>query len=115
MTILGRLVLEGIAAVRGAEDGATARQDSAYVSELEFARPFGPDQAIEAIRNADDPPLIFQDGGFYDCAYNRVQAGRVAPPVQMPMQWMSFIRSRLPCLGSPLFRFAVPDSGIVVT
>ncbi len=76
--VFGGLVTERIAAVGGAEDGASAGQDAADVFEGEFARAFGPDEPVEAVGDADDLPLIFQDGGLDRGADDRVEAGGVA-------------------------------------
>ena len=57
-------VFERIAAIGGAQNGSAARQNSAHVLEREFEGFLRPDQAVEAIRNADDFPVVFQDGSI---------------------------------------------------
>ena len=54
-------VFERIAAIGGAQDGAAARQNAADVLEREFVGFLRPDQAVEAVRDADDLPLVFQE------------------------------------------------------
>jgi hypothetical protein len=69
------LVLKGIAAVGGTEDGAAA-----YASEREFTGPLGPDETIEAIGDADDFPMVLENGGLDRGPNDGVEAGRVAAP-----------------------------------
>ena len=64
LAILDHLVVEGIAAVGRAEDGAATRQDAADVFEFKLARFLRPDQTVEAVRNANDFPLILEDRSF---------------------------------------------------
>ena len=75
--VLDGFVLKGIAAVGGAEDGAAAREDSADVFESEFSGTIGPDETVEAVGDADDSPLVFEDGGFDGGADDGVEAGGV--------------------------------------
>ena len=46
----------------------------------EFVGFLRPDQAIETVRDADHPPLVFQEGGFYCSADYGVQARSIAAP-----------------------------------
>ena len=61
LAVFDGAVLEGIAAIGGAQDGAAARQNPADVLQREFVGFFRPDQPVEAVRDADDFPLIFQE------------------------------------------------------
>ena len=79
-TILDRFVVEGISAIGSAQDRAATRQDAANVFERELAGFFRPDQAIKAVRDADDFPLVFKDGRLDGGADDGVQAGRIATP-----------------------------------
>src|SRR5580704_18081688 len=63
--VLDGAVVEGVAAIRSSEDGAAAGQNSADVVEGERTRFLRPDQAIEAIGNADHPPVVFENRGFH--------------------------------------------------
>ena len=74
------LVVEGIAAVGGAEDRAAAGQNAADVFEGELERFFRPDEAVEAVGDADDLPVVFEDGGLDGGADDGVEAGSVAAP-----------------------------------
>ena len=77
-TVLDTFVVERIAAVGGAQDSAPAGQNAAHVFEREFAGPFRPNQPVEAIGNADDLPLVLEDGGLHRGADDRIKAGGVA-------------------------------------
>ena len=92
--VIAGLVVEGIAAIGGAEDSPAAGEDSTYIREGEFARTFRPDEAVEAIGNTDHFPFVFEYGGFHGGTDHRVEAGRVAAPVQMPIQRISVIAAR---------------------
>ena len=76
--ILDGAVVEGIAAIRGSENGTAAGQNSADIVEGEGTRFFRPDQAIEAIGNADDSPVVFENGRFHGRADNRIQARSIS-------------------------------------
>ena len=76
--MLDFLVVKRVATVSGAEDCSSARQDTADFLEREFEGFFRPDQAIEAIGDADDLPSIFEDGGLGGGADDGVEAGRVS-------------------------------------
>ena len=52
-------VAEWIAAIGGAENRSAAREDSADVGQFQRARLVGPDEALEAILNADHLPVVF--------------------------------------------------------
>src|SRR5579872_4700471 len=78
--IFNGAVAEGIAAVSSAEDSSATGQNSADIFEGEWPRFFGPDQAVEAVRNANDLPVVLEDGGFNDRADNRIQTGSVSAP-----------------------------------
>jgi hypothetical protein len=80
LTVLHCLVLKRVAAVGGAEDGAAAGQDAARTFERKFNRALGPDQPIEAVGDADDFPVIFENGRIADSADDGVKPGRVAAP-----------------------------------
>src|SRR5882762_8120719 len=70
-------LLEGITAIRGAQDSAVARQDTADVFERELARLLRPEQAVEAVGDANDFRLMLENGRFDDSAEDGVEAGRV--------------------------------------
>ena len=57
--VLNAPVIERIAAIGGAKNGAAAWQNAADVLQREFVRFLRPDQAIKTIRNADHLPLVF--------------------------------------------------------
>jgi hypothetical protein len=78
LTVLLGFVTEGIAAIGGAENSAAARQDSADPVEGELKRFLGPDEAVEAIGNADDFPMVFEDGRFGGGANDSIEAGSVS-------------------------------------
>jgi len=78
--VLDDLVVKRIAAIGGAKDGAAAGQDSADVLEGKWPGFFRPDQAIEAVGNADDPPVIFENGRLDGGTDDRIQTGGVAAP-----------------------------------
>ena len=78
LAVLHFFVVKRIAAVGGAEDGSSARQNAADFLEREFERFFRPDEAVEAIGDADDLPPVLQDGGFGGGADDGVEAGRVS-------------------------------------
>jgi hypothetical protein len=56
LSVFGRLVLERIAAIRGAQNRPAMRQNSADALERLFEGPLRPDQPVEAVRN----PMTFQ-------------------------------------------------------
>src|SRR5579872_4500698 len=78
--IFNGAVAEGIAAVSSAEDSSATGQNSADIFEREWPRFFRPDQTVEAVRNANDLPVVLEDGGFNDRADNRIQTGSVSAP-----------------------------------
>ena len=80
LSVIVDAIGEGIAAIGGAEDGSAARQDAADVVERERAAFFRPDEAVEAVADADDVVAIFEDGGFYRRADDRVESGTVSTP-----------------------------------
>src|SRR5580658_5821129 len=61
LPVLLGLVVERIAAIGGAEDGAAARQNPAYAVQRKLERFLRPDQPVEAVRNSDDFPLMFEN------------------------------------------------------
>lgn len=65
-SLLEKLVpdLLRIAAIGRAQDGPAARQNAGDFVECEFERFFRPDQAIKAIRNADDLPFVLENRGL---------------------------------------------------
>src|SRR5580700_8820676 len=73
-----RAVAKRIAAVGGAEDSSAAGQNPADVLEGEWPRFIRPDQAVEAVGNADDLPVVLEDRGFNDRTDNRIQTGSVS-------------------------------------
>ena len=77
LAVLDALVVKGIAAVGGAENRAAAGQNAADFLEREFEGFFRPDQAVEAIGDADDLPSVLEDGGLGGGANDGVEAGRV--------------------------------------
>jgi hypothetical protein len=94
LAVLHRLVLKGITAVGGAEDGAAAGQDTAHALARQFKRALGPDQAVKAIGDANDLPVVFENGRLDDGANDHVESAS-PPPVPMPMQRMSDTLTRL--------------------
>ena len=70
--------LKGIAPIGGAQNGAAARQNAADVLERELVGFLRPDQSVETIRNADDLPLVLQEGALDHGANDGVEAGSVA-------------------------------------
>ena len=80
LTVLHCLVLKGVAAVGGPEDGAATGLDPADAFQREFDRAFGPDQPVKAIGDAEDFLVIFENGRLDDGADDRVEPGRVATP-----------------------------------
>src|SRR5205085_6596177 len=70
-------VAKGIAAIGGAEDSPSARQDSTHVGQFEGTRLFRPDEPVEAILTADHLPVVLQYGGFHRGADDGVQSGAV--------------------------------------
>ncbi len=75
--VLLGLVAEGIAAVGGAENRSAARQNAADAVERQLKRFFRPDQAIEAVRDSNDFPLVLKDGRLGGGANDRVEAGSI--------------------------------------
>src|ERR1700678_3781118 len=75
--VLDLFVVKRITTVGGAKDRSSARQYATDFFQREFERFFRPDEAVEAIGDADDLPSIFQDGSFGGGANHVVQAGRV--------------------------------------
>src|SRR5580704_14240865 len=73
-----RAVLDGTVVEGIAENRTAAGQNSAHIFEIERTRFFRPDQAIEAIGNADHSPVVFENGGFYSRADYRIQAGSIS-------------------------------------
>ena len=84
-------MLERIAAVACPKNRAAARKNPAHVIQLELVGFLRPNQAVEAIRDADDSPFVLQDGPFDRGANHGIEAGASPPPVQIPMQRMSVI------------------------
>ena len=93
--VLAGLVLKGISAMGGAQDGAAARQDDPEVFERELARLLRPDPAVEAVGDANDSPLVLDNGRFDDGADAALRPGASPPPVPMPMGRMSDTRTRV--------------------
>jgi hypothetical protein len=80
LTVLHCLVLKRVAAVGGAEDGAAAGQDATDALERELEGLLRPDQPVEAIGNADDLPLVLEDGRLDDSADDRVEPRGITAP-----------------------------------
>ena len=70
-------VVERIAAIGGAQNRAAARQNPAHAVERKLKRFLRPDQPVKTIGNADDFPLVFEDGSFGGGANDSVEAGCV--------------------------------------
>jgi len=102
--VLAGLVLKGISAMGGAQDGAAARQDDPEVFERELARLLRPDPAVEAVGDANDSPLVLDNGRFDDGADAALRPGASPPPVPMPTQRMSDTLTRALSVGSALER-----------
>ena len=78
LAVFDGAVLERIAAVGCPKNRAAARKNPAHVIQLELVRFLRPDQAVEAIRDADDFPLVLQDGTFDRSANHGIEAGGIA-------------------------------------
>src|ERR1700722_1748465 len=74
LAIYDGLVVEGIAAVGGAENGSAAGQNAGNFFHGELEGFFGPDEPVETIRDADDFPSIFNDGSPGGGADDSVEA-----------------------------------------
>jgi len=68
-------VLEGLP--RLAMPGIVAVRQIAHVLEREFVGFLWADQAIEAVRDADDFPLMFEKRGLHHGADDSIEAGRI--------------------------------------
>src|SRR6202050_5583665 len=75
--VLDAPVVKGIAAVGGTENGSPARQNAGNLLDREFEGFFRPDEAVEAIGDADDFPSVLESGRFGGGANDRVEAGSV--------------------------------------
>ena len=71
-------VFERIAAIRGPQNRAAARQDAADVGQSQGTGFPRPDEAIEAILNTGDLPAIFQHRALHRGADDGVQSGTIA-------------------------------------
>ncbi len=91
LAVLDVLVVEGIAAVGGAEDRSAARQNAGDFLEREFEGFFRPDQAVEAIGDADDLPSVLEMAALVAARMTALRPGASPPPVAIPMQRMSAI------------------------
>ena len=78
LAVLYRFEFERAAAIGGAEDGAAAGQNAADLFKGEFERLLRPDQAVKAIGNADDLPLVLQDGGLHRGTNHCIEAGSIS-------------------------------------
>ena len=94
LPIFAEFVTERIAAIRGAQNRAAARQNSAHLVERQLERFFRPDQPVEAVGNADDFPVVFQDGRSVAARITALRPGASPPPVAMPMQRISDMKVR---------------------
>src|SRR5581483_6067043 len=75
-----KLVLERIASVGGAENGAAARQDAADGLQCQLERALRPDDPVEAVANADDAPAVLQDRRAGRAADYGVESGAIPAP-----------------------------------
>src|SRR6185369_9319891 len=75
-----QLVIEWVATIGGAQDGAAARKDSTDVVQQQGLCLLRPDEAIEAVPDTNDFPTIFEDGGLNGCTDDCVQSRAVAAP-----------------------------------
>src|ERR1700720_3993749 len=57
--VLNTPVVERIAPIGGAQNGAASRQYPAHILQRELVRFLRPDQTIKTVGNADDLPLVF--------------------------------------------------------
>ena len=73
-------VLEGIAPVAGAQDGAAPRQDAAHGVEGQFPPAGLSDQAVESVFNTEHPPAVSAHSGSDHAADDCVQTGAVPAP-----------------------------------
>ena len=88
-------LLEGITAIRGAQDSAVARQDTADVFERELARLLRPEQAVEAVGDANDFDSCLRMADLTTARRTALRPGASPPPVPMPMGRMSDTRTRV--------------------
>ena len=95
LAVLDFSVVERVAAVGGAENRAAAGQNAGNFFQRELERFLRPDQAVEAIGNADDLPSIFQMAALVAARMTALRPGASPPPVAIPMQRMSDIRNEL--------------------
>ncbi len=70
--------MERVAAVRGAEDRAPARLESADVARMEAAEPVGREKPVVAVEYAVHLPAVFEDRGAHDAADDGVETGAIA-------------------------------------
>src|SRR5262245_9085223 len=75
--IAGCAMTLGIAAIVGAENCATAVEDSGDIVECEIAGAIF-DEAGETITDADDTEVVLVNGGLRDRTYDRIEAGAIA-------------------------------------
>src|SRR5207253_2345215 len=76
--ILDGAVLKRVTAIRGAQDSPTPGQNTAHELKGELIRLLWPDESVEAIWDANDSPLIFQECTFDRGANDCVEAGCIA-------------------------------------
>src|ERR1700730_3032780 len=74
-------VVKRIAAVRGAQNRAAAREDSRNRLDGKRNGAFRPDQPVEAVVNADDSPAMPHDGGANRAANDGVEPRAISAPV----------------------------------
>ena len=76
---------EGIPAIGGSENRPAARENSADGFERELVGLFGPDEPVEAVRDADDAPAVFQLAVRTTARMTALSPGQSPPPLQTPM------------------------------
>ena len=78
LAVFAYAILEGIAAIRGAQDGAAAWENAAHVIQQERTTLLRPDEAVKTIMDANYIETILEDGGLYSSANDRVEAGTIS-------------------------------------
>src|SRR5436309_1100474 len=78
LTVSSTAIPEGVTAIGGPQNRATAGKYAAHILEREFVGFLRADQAIEAIGNADHLPFVLEKGALDRSADDGVEAGRIA-------------------------------------
>src|SRR5258708_35814317 len=75
------LVVKRIPAIRGTQNRAAARQDPGDRLEGQRNGTFRPDQPVEAVIYADNPPAVSQDSGTNRSANDGIESWAISAPV----------------------------------